>query len=70
VLGVVRHALYRLRAQSEYNNAFESMTEDTVAIDELVKTQHKMIEVLIGTMPDDHREFLICSSAENRTGPC
>ncbi len=44
---------------SEYNNGFEGMTEDTVAIDELVKTQHEMIEMLIGGMPDHHREFLI-----------
>lgn len=44
---------------SEYNNGFEGMTEETVAIDELVKTQHEMIEVLIGAMPDRHREFLI-----------
>ena len=44
---------------SEYNNGFEGMTEETVAIDELVKTQHEMIEALIGAMPDHHREFLI-----------
>ncbi|NKN37416.1 nucleotidyl transferase AbiEii/AbiGii toxin family protein [Agrobacterium sp. a22-2] len=44
---------------NEYNNGFEGMTETTVAIDDLVKTQHEMIEVLIGGMPDHHREFLI-----------
>ncbi len=55
---------------SEYSNGFEGMTEATVAIDELVQTQHEMIEVLIGAMPDRHREFLMASSAENRTGPC
>lgn len=44
---------------NEYTNGFEGMTEETVAIDELVKTQHEMIEVLIGAMPDHHREFLI-----------
>lgn len=44
---------------NEYNNGFEGMTEASVAIDELVKTQHEMIEVLIGAMPDDHRQFLI-----------
>lgn len=59
VWGVVRLALYRLRLQSEYNNAFEGMTEATVAIDELVQTQHEMIKALIGAMPDHHREFLI-----------
>jgi len=44
---------------NEYSNGFEGMTEETVAIDELVQTQHEMIEVLIGAMPDHHREFLI-----------
>lgn len=44
---------------NEYSNGFEGMTEETVAIDELVKTQHEMIEALIGAMPDRHREFLI-----------
>ncbi|MGQ8632072.1 nucleotidyl transferase AbiEii/AbiGii toxin family protein [Agrobacterium sp. DKPNP3] len=44
---------------NEYSNGFDGMTEETVAIDELVQTQHKMIEMLIGGMPDHHREFLI-----------
>ncbi|WP_159945801.1 nucleotidyl transferase AbiEii/AbiGii toxin family protein [Rhizobium sp. 18065] len=44
---------------NEYSNGFEGMTEETVAIDELVKTQHEMIEALIDGMPDHHREFLI-----------
>jgi predicted nucleotidyltransferase component of viral defense system len=44
---------------NEYSNGFEGMTDATVAIDELVQTQHEMIEVLIGAMPDHHREFLI-----------
>ncbi|MFN3636805.1 MAG: nucleotidyl transferase AbiEii/AbiGii toxin family protein, partial [Rhizobium rhizophilum] len=46
---------------NEYSSGFEGMTEDTIAIDELVKTQHEMIEMLIGAMPDHHREFLIGS---------
>lgn len=45
--------------ENEYSNGFEGMTEETVAIDELVQTQHEMIETLIGAMPDHHREFLI-----------
>lgn len=44
---------------SEYTNGFEGMTEETVPINELVQTQHEMIEALIGAMPDHHREFLI-----------
>lgn len=44
---------------NEYSNGFEGMTEEVVAIDELIKTQHEMIDALIGGMPDHHREFLI-----------
>ncbi|TBB59411.1 nucleotidyl transferase AbiEii/AbiGii toxin family protein [Rhizobium ruizarguesonis] len=44
---------------NEYSNGFEGMTEATVTIDELVQTQHEMIEALIGAMPDHHREFVI-----------
>lgn len=44
---------------TEYRNGFEGMTEEVVSIEELVKTQHDMIDLLIGCMPDHHREFLI-----------
>ena len=44
---------------NEYQNGFEGMTEEVVAIEELIETQHEMIEMLIGGMPDYHREFLI-----------
>tara|TARA_B100000378_G_scaffold264805_1_gene248806 strand:+ start:219 stop:1142 length:924 start_codon:yes stop_codon:yes gene_type:complete len=44
---------------NEYRNGFEGMTEEIVAIEELIETQHEMIEMLIGGMPDYHREFLI-----------
>jgi len=44
---------------NEYSNGFEGMTEEVVAIEELIKTQHEMIDALIGGMPDHHREFLI-----------
>lgn len=44
---------------NEYRNGFEGMTEEVVAIEELMETQHEMIELLIGGMPDHHREFLI-----------
>ncbi|MDA5630850.1 MULTISPECIES: nucleotidyl transferase AbiEii/AbiGii toxin family protein [Agrobacterium] len=44
---------------NEYQNGFEGMTEEVVAIEELIETQHEMIVVLIGGMPDHHREFLI-----------
>lgn len=44
---------------NEYRNGFEGMTEEVVGIEELIETQHEMIEALIGGMPDQHREFLI-----------
>ncbi|MBO9462466.1 nucleotidyl transferase AbiEii/AbiGii toxin family protein [Labrenzia sp. R5_0] len=44
---------------SDYRNGFEGMTEEDVAIEELIKTQQEMIGKLIGEMPDRHREFLI-----------
>lgn len=44
---------------NEYRNGFEGMTEEVVHIDELIEAQQQMIEILIGGMPDKHREFLI-----------
>ena len=44
---------------TEYRSGFEGMTEDVVELDELVSTQTEMIELLIGGMPDRHRQFLI-----------
>ncbi len=35
------------------------MTEELVHIEELIEAQQKMIDELIGGMPDEHREFLI-----------
>lgn len=45
--------------ENEYRNGFEGMTENTVDIKELIETQHEMIEMMIGKMPDQQREFLI-----------
>lgn len=44
---------------NEYRNGFQGMTEEDVSIEELIETQNKMIEKLIGKMSDRHREFLI-----------
>lgn len=44
---------------NEYRNGFEGMTEEVVDIDELISTQTEMITLLIGNMPDRHREFLV-----------
>lgn len=43
----------------EYRDGFEGMTEQPVHIEELIETQHAKIDLLIGGMPDQHREFLI-----------
>lgn len=43
----------------EYRDGFEGMTEQPVSIEDLIATQHKMIDLLIGGMPDQHRRFLI-----------
>lgn len=44
---------------NEYRYGFEGMTQQPVTIEDLIETQHAMIEALIGRMPDHHREFLI-----------
>ncbi len=44
---------------NEYRNGFEGMTEEVVHIEELIEAQQQMIELLIGGMPNEHREFLI-----------
>lgn len=44
---------------NEYRNGFEGMTEEVIAMEELIATQDEMIEALIGGMPDHHRAFLI-----------
>lgn len=43
----------------EYRDGFEGMTEEPVAIEDLIQTQHELIENLIGGMPEKHREFLM-----------
>lgn len=45
--------------ENEYRNGFEGMTDDIIDIDELISTQTEMIDLLIGKMPDQHRQFLI-----------
>ncbi|MCC4246353.1 nucleotidyl transferase AbiEii/AbiGii toxin family protein [Stappia indica] len=44
---------------NEYRNGFDGMTEEIVAIDELIETRREMIDLLIGGMPDRHRAFLM-----------
>jgi hypothetical protein len=43
----------------EYRDGFEGMTEEPIAIEELIETQRLLIAALIGGMPDRHRNFLI-----------
>jgi hypothetical protein len=43
----------------EYRDGFEGMTEQPVSIEDLTATQQRMIDLLIGRMPNQHRRFLI-----------
>ncbi|QFT93381.1 hypothetical protein FIU86_11065 [Roseovarius sp. THAF9] len=43
----------------EYRDGFEGMTETAVPIEELVETQKRLIDELIGKMPAKHRTFLL-----------
>jgi len=43
----------------EYEQGFVGMTEEPVAIDELIAVQDVMIKLLLGDMPERHKEFLV-----------
>jgi hypothetical protein len=43
----------------EFRDGFEGMTEEPVAIEDLIEARRALIDQLIGGMPDRHREFLI-----------
>jgi hypothetical protein len=43
----------------EFKQGFVGMTEDDIAIEELIQAQDAMIAAVIGEMPRHHREFLI-----------
>ena len=43
----------------EYRDGFDGMTEGAVSIEDLIQTQQRLIDDLIGKMPEIHRDFLI-----------
>ena len=43
----------------EYQRGFAGMTDQPVALDELLAAREATIEAVIGGMPDDHRRFLV-----------
>lgn len=45
--------------EQEFQNNFIGMTTAPVRIEDLIATREEMIEIVVGQMPQDHREFLI-----------
>ncbi len=43
----------------EYERGFAGMTNQPVELDELLAAREATIEAVIGSMPDDHRQFLV-----------
>jgi predicted nucleotidyltransferase component of viral defense system len=43
----------------EHARGFVGMTAEPVAVEVLAEAREKLIQVVVGDMPDDHREFLI-----------
>lgn len=43
----------------EYERAFAGMTEQPVALEELLAAREKTIKAIVGDMPNDHRKFLV-----------
>mgnify|MGYP003656903318 FL=1 len=49
----------RKEIEQEFQNNFVGMTAAPVRIEDLISTREEMIEIVVGQMPQDHREFLI-----------
>ena len=49
----------RKNLADEYAKSFEGMTEEPVALDELIAAREQLIEGITGGMPEAHRRFLI-----------
>lgn len=45
--------------EQEFQNNFVGMTTAPVQIEDLIATREEMIEIVVGQMPKEHREFLI-----------
>jgi predicted nucleotidyltransferase component of viral defense system len=44
---------------AEFHRGFDGMTEEPVALDELIAAREALIEEIVGRMPDFHRRFLV-----------
>jgi len=49
----------RKEIEQEFQNNFVGMTTAPVRIEDLISTREEMIEIVVGQMPQEHREFLI-----------
>lgn len=49
----------RKNIEQEFQNNFVGMTTVPVRIEDLIATREEMIEIIVGQMPQAHREFLI-----------
>lgn len=43
----------------EFERGFQGMTDNPVSLTQLVETREKMIDLVVGGMPEEHRRFLI-----------
>jgi hypothetical protein len=55
----------RLDIAQEFARGFEGMTETTVTLDELLRAREQAIAELVGTMPKEHRRFLVSVKTGN-----
>ena len=49
----------RLDITAEFRRGFAGLTETTVSLDELLKAREDLISAVVGSMPADHRRFLM-----------
>jgi predicted nucleotidyltransferase component of viral defense system len=52
-------AARRKDISQDYARAFDGMTEEPIALEELEQAREALIESIVGKMPDAHRKFLI-----------
>ena len=53
----------------EYERGFAGMTEQPVALEELLAAREDTINAIVGDMPDDHRQFLVSFERGNPDWP-
>jgi len=49
----------RLNISAEYKRGFESMVDQEVSLDDLLKAREDLINDVVGKMPEQHKRFLI-----------